>query len=59
MTKDELIPLTKAMEILNVSRVTLNIWHKKGIGPRKKQIGGRMFYSLKEVQDYASGEWIH
>ena len=49
----EKINTRKASEILKVSEVTLRSWAKKGIGPKRVWFGGRVFYNLDDVNEYA------
>jgi len=47
--KIELVPMNKALEVLGISRKTADNWHKQGI-LNKKYIGGKVYYSIKEIE---------
>lgn len=42
-----------AATYLGLSAKTLSDWYSKGIGPRARKVGGRVFYFLADLQAYA------
>ncbi len=54
---DHLVQLATAEEELDVHRVTLIRWGKKGIAPMPLKIGGRWFMRRSDLQALKAGEW--
>ena len=48
------VPLKEALKILNIQRKTADNWHKSGI-LKKKYIGGKVFYSLSDIEKVMEG----
>lgn len=44
-----------AAKFLGRTPKTLAEWHRLGIGPRSFLVGGRRFYRLDDLRDYANG----
>ena len=45
-----------AARFLGRSPKTLADWQTKGLGPRSRMVGGRRFYDLSELQQFAQGK---
>ncbi|MEO5775038.1 MAG: helix-turn-helix domain-containing protein [Sphingomicrobium sp.] len=45
-----------AARFLGRSPKTLADWQTKGRGPRSRMVGGRRFYDLNELQEFAQGK---
>jgi predicted DNA-binding transcriptional regulator AlpA len=56
-TRDHLLQASDVERELNVHRVTLLRWAKRGIAPQPLKIGGRWFWRNSEVQQLIAGEW--
>lgn len=55
-TPDGRVSRSDAARFLGFSAKTLAEWHRKGIGPSSCRVGGRRFYWLSELREYARGE---
>ncbi len=55
--KDYLLQASDVEQELNVHRVTLLRWAKKGIAPMPLKIGGRWFWRNSEIQQLKAGKW--
>ena len=53
---DGRVDRVNAAKYLNRTPKTLAEWHRLGIGPRSHLVGGRRFYMLEELRQYATGE---
>lgn len=56
VTPDGRVSRAEAARFLGFKPKTLAEWHRKGIGPQSLMVGGRRFYRLDELKQYASGE---
>ncbi len=56
-TVDFLLQASDVEQELNVHRVTLLRWAKKGIAPNPQKIGGLWFWRNSEIQKLKAGEW--
>ena len=45
-----------AAAFLGFKPKTLAEWHRLGIGPRSRKVGGRRFYMVEDLVAFASGE---
>jgi predicted site-specific integrase-resolvase len=54
---DFLLQAQEAEQAMNVHRITLLRWAKKGIAPIPQKIGGRWFWRNSEIQQLIAGEW--
>ena len=55
-TPDGRVTRAEAARFLGFKPKTLAEWHRLGIGPDSFMIGGRRFYRLEELRQYANGE---
>lgn len=55
-TPDGRVSRNEAAKFLGFQPKTLAEWHRLGIGPSSRLVGGRRFYQLDELREYASGE---
>lgn len=39
-------------ERLNVTPYTIKSWRRKGVGPAYTKIGGRVYYTPKQISEY-------
>ncbi|RVQ65736.1 DNA-binding protein [Croceicoccus ponticola] len=56
VTPDGRVSRAEAARFLGFKAKTLAEWHRLGIGPRSLMVGGRRFYMLEELLEYASGK---
>lgn len=42
----------QAAERLGVAPYTIRSWRRKGVGPEYVKIGGRFYYTEKQIADY-------
>lgn len=54
-TPDGRVTRADAARFLGFKPKTLAEWHRLGIGPRSLLVGGRRFYRLTELCEYADG----
>jgi excisionase family DNA binding protein len=45
---------SRAAQFLGVSRETLRVWTRKGVGPPRTRMGKRYWYSLEAVREWLS-----
>ena len=57
-TQYDLVTTKKVAEILNMSPRTLENWRGKGRGPTYRRIGGRILYSMADIQKFIDQEII-
>jgi hypothetical protein len=55
-TPDGRVNRNEAARFLGFKPKTLAEWQRLGIGPRSFMVGGRRFYFLAELEQYANGE---
>jgi hypothetical protein len=55
VTPDGRVSRNDAAAFLGKTPKTMAEYHRLGIGPQSIMVGGRRFYHLAELQDYASG----
>lgn len=55
-TPDGRVTRAEAARFLGFKPKTLAEWQRLGIGPVSIMVGGRRFYLLEELQQYARGE---
>jgi hypothetical protein len=55
-TPDGRVSRAEAARFLGFKPKTLAEWHRLGVGPASCLVGGRRFYRLSELQQFASGE---
>lgn len=53
---DGRVDRANAAKLLGRTAKTLAEWHRLGLGPSSFLVGGRRFYRLDELQQYASGK---
>lgn len=51
-TPDGRVSRIEAAKILGFKPKTLAEWHRKGLGPKSRMVGGRRFYELVELERY-------
>ena len=56
VTPDGRVTRAEAARFLGFKPKTLAEWHRLGIGPDSFLVGGRRFYRLSELEQYANGE---
>jgi hypothetical protein len=54
-TPDGRVPRKEAARFLGFKPKTLAEWHRLGVGPTSFMVGGRRFYRLDELREYADG----
>ena len=57
-TQYDLVTTKKVAEILNMSPRTLENWRGKGMGPTYRRIGGKILYSMADIQKFIDQEII-
>lgn len=55
VTPDGRVSRDEAAKFLGFKPKTLAEWHRLGVGPSSFMVGGRRFYRLDELREYASG----
>lgn len=55
LTPDGRVTRKEAARFLGFKPKTLAEWQRLGIGPRSFMVGGRRFYRLDELEQYADG----
>uniref|UniRef100_A0A6M3XVM6 Putative DNA binding, helix-turn-helix domain containing protein n=1 Tax=viral metagenome TaxID=1070528 RepID=A0A6M3XVM6_9ZZZZ len=55
MTPDGRVSRNEAARFLGYKPKTLAEWQRLGIGPASIRVGGRRFYHLDELREYADG----
>lgn len=45
-----------AAKFLGYAPKTLAEWHRLGKGPRSRMVGGRRFYQIEDLREFASGQ---
>lgn len=55
VTPDGRVTRAEAARFLGFQPKTLAEWQRLGVGPRSFLVGGRRFYRLDELQEYADG----
>ena len=58
MTPDGRVSRNEAAAFLGFKPKTLAEWTRLGVGPPSFRIGGRRFYKLADLQEYASGSRV-
>lgn len=54
-TPDGRVSRADAAKFLGFKPKTLAEWHRKGIGPMSRLVGGRRFYALVDLVRYVEG----
>lgn len=54
-TPDGRVARSEAARFLGFKPKTLAEWHRLGVGPESFLVGGRRFYRLAELREYADG----
>ena len=55
ITPDGRVSRREAARYLGFQPKTLAEWHRLGIGPDSFMVGGRRFYRIDELREYAEG----
>lgn len=48
----------EAAERLGVAPYTIRSWRRKGVGPEYTKIGGRFYYTTKQLDDYLRSQTV-
>jgi len=48
----------EAAEQLGVAPYTMKSWRRKGVGPGYVKIGGRVYYTRKQINDYIKSRTV-
>ena len=55
MTPDGRLTRREAAKFIGVAARTLANWKSRGFGPQQIKVGGRVFYSLSDLQMFVTG----
>ena len=53
MTQPELVNATDVAEMLDVSRMTVTVWVRKGRLPKPQRVGGQLIFRRDEIEEIA------
>jgi hypothetical protein len=53
---ETLLNTVQACQYVPYTKATLNLYRRRGKGPKSIRIGGRCFYKVKDLRDYLKGE---
>jgi hypothetical protein len=49
---DGRVPRADAARFLGLATATMAAWKSKGLGPRPRRVGGRVFYYLRDLEAF-------